>query len=53
MRCIVIYLILCVTVSPGSIIIVNGQELMIDIKVLPESGDDGQCASMEERESKT
>ena len=35
---------------PGSVNAASGQGQTTDVKVLPESGDDGQCASMEERE---
>ena len=44
------YLVLSVLcLFPESNIIASGQVQMIDVKVLPESGDDGQCPSVEER----
>ena len=50
MICTIIYLVLSVLcLSPGSVIIANGQVQMTDVKVL-ERGDDWQCPSMEERE---
>ena len=48
-----VYLIFSVLwLMPESVTIANGQgqNLMTDVKVLPESSDDGQCPSMEERE---
>ena len=45
------YLVLSVLyLSPGSVITASVQAQRTDVKVLPESGDDGQCPSMEERE---
>ena len=36
---------------PGSINAASGQGQVTDVKVSPESGDDGQCSSMKRRES--